>query len=311
MGVALDVVTAAARDAALIAPPADEGSDAYFSSVAVAEGAVWVIGDPLDRTLWRIDSSSGELTATVPLPFAPKDVAVGERGVWVSSQVDDTVSRVDPATGSVTDTVAVGAGASGVAVGLGSVWVANTFDGTISRVDPQTVEVTEHDRRRRRPGRRRSRRATPCWVVLDERLDRRPRFRRRLRSKCRIVTVCEGFYGLTSEPSIAGAELPLLRRGATLAGPRPTDGVADATVAGKSVRLFFGCGDQTGETALAETRRLVEQVGVDVLIGPTTSARDSRSRSTRGVDPTSLSSRRLRRRLDAPRSGAEPLQVRT
>ena len=83
-----------------------------------------------------------------------------------------------------------------------------------------------------------------------------------------LITVCEGFYGLTSEPSRAGAELPLLRRGASLAGPRPTDGVVDAKVAGKSVRLFFGCGDQTGETALAETRRLVEQAGVDVLIGP-------------------------------------------
>jgi ABC-type branched-subunit amino acid transport system substrate-binding protein len=34
------------------------------------------------------------------------------------------------------------------------------------------------------------------------------------------------------------------------------------------VRLILGCGDQTGETALAETRRLVEQAGVDVLIGP-------------------------------------------
>ena len=139
----LDVVTAALEKPRFIAPPADEGSDAYFSSVAVADGDVWVIGDPLDHRLWRFDASSGELTATVPLPFAPKDVAVGERGVWVSSQVDDTVSRVDPSTGSVTDTVAVGAGASGVAVGLGSVWVANTIDGTISRVDPQTVEVTD------------------------------------------------------------------------------------------------------------------------------------------------------------------------
>ena len=233
--------------------------------MAAADGYVWVIGDPLDHRLWRFDASSGELAATVMLPFAPKDVAVGERGVWVSSQVDDTVSRVDPSTGSVADTVAVGAGASGVAVGLGSVWVANTIDGTISRVDPQTVEVTETIDVEGDPvdvavG------EDAVWVVStgasiagaadsDE-------------VRIGLVTVCEGFYGLTSEPAIAGAELPLLRRGATLAGPRPTDGVAGATVAGKSVRLFFGCGDQTGETALAESRRLVEQVGVDVLIGP-------------------------------------------
>jgi branched-chain amino acid transport system substrate-binding protein len=83
-----------------------------------------------------------------------------------------------------------------------------------------------------------------------------------------VMTVCEGAYALTSEPSVAGAELPLLERGASLLGPSSTDGVTNATVAGKSIRLFLGCGDQTGETALAEARRLVEQVGVDVLIGP-------------------------------------------
>ncbi len=150
----LDVITAELRRPLFLAPPADEGSDAYFSSVAVAGGDVWVIGDPLDHRLWRIDAGTGEIAATFPLPSAPKDIAVGERGVWVSSQVDDALLRIDPATGSVTDRVPVGAGASGVAVGLGSVWVANTIDGTISRVDPRTSRGHGDDRRRGRPGRR-------------------------------------------------------------------------------------------------------------------------------------------------------------
>ena len=259
----LDVVTAKLEDPLFMPPPADEGSDAYFSGVAVADGDVWVVGDPLDHRLWRIDATTGKLAATVRLPFAPKDVAVGEDGVWVSSQLDDTVSRIDPETGSVTDTTPVGAGASGVAVGHGSVWVANSIDGTISRVDAHTVEVTDtidvdggavdvavgDD---------------AVWVVADE--------SRAATGDSEIhiglITVCEGYYALTSEPSVAGAELPLLNRGATLAGARSTDGVTDATIAGKSVGLVLGCGDQTGEKAVAEARRLVEQVGVDVLIGP-------------------------------------------
>ncbi|HEY5873170.1 MAG TPA: protein kinase [Gaiellaceae bacterium] len=260
----LDVVTAELENPLFISPPADEGSDSYFSSVAVADGDVWVIGDPLDHTLWRIDAETGKLNTTVRLPFAPKDIAVGGGAVWVSSQLDDTLSRIDPETTSITDTVQVGAGASGVAVGLGAVWVANTLDGTVSRVDPGTVEVTETIDVDGRPvdiavG------DDAVWIAAnatptdgddsDE-------------VRIGLITVCEGAYGLTSEPSVAGAELPLLRRGATLAGASSTDGITGASVAGKPVRLFLGCGDQTGETALTETRRLVEQVGVDVLIGP-------------------------------------------
>jgi branched-chain amino acid transport system substrate-binding protein len=40
-------------------------------------------------------------------------------------------------------------------------------------------------------------------------------------------------------------------------------------IAGRKVRLFFACGDDTAKKALWEARRLVESVGVDVLIGPT------------------------------------------
>ena len=259
----LDVVTAKLEKPLFIAPPADEGSDAYFSSVAVDGGDVWVIGDPLDRRLWRVDTGTGQLVATVPLPFAPKDVAVGEGAVWVSSQLDDTLSRVDPATGAVTDTTSVGAGAAGVAAGGGSVWVANSIDGTISRVDPATVEVRDTIDVDGNPvdvaiG------DDAVWVVADD--GKAASSDEAIRIG--LITVCEGFYALTSEPSIAGAVLPLLDRGATLAGARPTDGVTSATVAAKSVGLVLGCGDQTAETALAETRRLVEQVGVDVLIGP-------------------------------------------
>jgi len=259
----LDLATGELERPLYLAPPADEGSDAYFSGVAVSGRDIWVIGDPLDRTLWRIDAVTRKVVSTVRLPFAPKDVAVGEGALWVSSQLDDTLYRVDPATGSVTGSVPVGAGASGVAVGLGGVWVTSAIAGTISRIDPQTAEVTDTIDVEGGPvdialG------DDAVWVVVEE-----PAADGDSDDEIRIglIAVCEGHYGLTYEPSIAGAELPLLRRGATLAGARPTDGIANATVADKPIRLFLGCGDQTGETALAETRRLVERAGVDVLIG--------------------------------------------
>jgi branched-chain amino acid transport system substrate-binding protein len=223
-----------------------------------------VIGDPLDRRLWRIDAETATLRATVALPFAPKDVAVGEGAVWVSSQLDDTLSRIDATTGEVTDTVQVGAGASGVAVGLGAVWVASAIAGTVSRIDPTTAEVAETIDVDGSPvdlaiG------DDEVWVVASE---HQVAGEGSDEVTVGILTICDGAYSLTSEPSIAGAELPLLSRGATLAGAQPGDGVTGATVAGRTIRLAFGCGDQTGETALSETRRLVEQAQADVVIGP-------------------------------------------
>ena len=260
----LNVVTAELDSRVLIAPPADEGSDAYYSSVAVGNGDVWVVGDPLDRVLWRLDATTGKLEATLPLPFAPKDVAVGEGGVWVSSQLDDTVSRIDPATGSVAHTTPVGEGAAGVAVGLGSVWVANAIAGTISRVDPASAKVTETIDVDGNPVDVAVGNAA-VWVATNDSADT---VDQDADVTIGVLAVCEGYYGVTYEASLAGAELPLLSRGARLVSTRPGDGVTGATVAGKDVRLALGCGDQTGETALAETRRLVEQVGADVLIGP-------------------------------------------
>ncbi len=233
----LNVVTATLERPLFIAPPADEGSDAYFSSVAVADGDVWVIGDPLDHRLWRIDAETGTLRATVPLPFAPKDVAVGSGAVCGS----------EPARRHAL------ADRSGD--GLGH----------------------RHGAGRRRCVRRRRRASAPCGSRTRSTARSLASTRRRSRSRTRststatpstsrsattrsgssptraqaagddsdevrigLITVCEGAYGLTSEPSIAGAELPLLRRGATLAGAKlDATASAGATVAGKDVRLVL------------------------------------------------------------------------
>ena len=80
---------------------------------------------------------------------------------------------------------------------------------------------------------------------------------------------CYGPFGLGNQLLTAGAELPFVRRGATLRGNQPTDGVRPVTVAGRRVELVLDC-DFYGSTVseLAAARRLVEQRHVDILLTP-------------------------------------------
>jgi streptogramin lyase len=111
--------------------------------MAVGGGSIWVLGDAADHRIWRLDERTGELLATIALPFVGRAVAWGDGGLWVSGQIDDVAARIDPETNRIDRRVRVGRGASGIAVGGGSVWVADTLDGTVSRIDPQRGLVTE------------------------------------------------------------------------------------------------------------------------------------------------------------------------
>ena len=111
--------------------------------LAMGYGSVWVLGDGIDRRMWRLDRLSGRILATIKLPFIPRTVAAGEGGVWVTAPLDDRVLRIDPETNAITKTIATGRGTSGVAVGAGSVWVTSTIDGTVSRIDPGSDEVVD------------------------------------------------------------------------------------------------------------------------------------------------------------------------
>jgi tRNA A-37 threonylcarbamoyl transferase component Bud32/DNA-binding beta-propeller fold protein YncE len=124
-----------------IAPPRDERGDSYFSGIAVGAGGLWVLGDPTDPMLWRIDPATGKLAATIRLPFAPTDVAVGDGSVWVTSARANALARIDPSTNHVTAAIPAGKGAGAVAVGAGSVWVADQVGGTITRIDPHTLRA--------------------------------------------------------------------------------------------------------------------------------------------------------------------------
>jgi branched-chain amino acid transport system substrate-binding protein len=90
--------------------------------------------------------------------------------------------------------------------------------------------------------------------------------------KIGIYADCSGFFGGYYDASLAAAELPLIQRGARRAGPDVTDGITGLSFGGRPVKLYFGCDDIGGSMnhgTIREVRRLVEKVGVDILIGPT------------------------------------------
>jgi hypothetical protein len=122
-------------------PRSAETTRLALRDMAVGYGAVWVLGDPVDRRVFRLDPHSGRILGATVLPSAPRSIAAGAGGIWVTGPIDDTLTRLDPATGKVEGTVHVPAGAGGVAAGAGSVWVASGLDGSVSRIDPRTLRI--------------------------------------------------------------------------------------------------------------------------------------------------------------------------
>ena len=116
------------------------------SSLAVGEGAVWVLGLE-DSTLSRIDPETKKVVKRFRLRRAPTDIAAGAGAVWVKG--DGRLARIDPDTGKATRTIKLpdtgypgdlpfqNWGFPQIAVGAGAVWAIND-DRTVSRIDPDT-----------------------------------------------------------------------------------------------------------------------------------------------------------------------------
>ena len=86
-----------------------------------------------------------------------------------------------------------------------------------------------------------------------------------------ILGQCEGPFGGFHEDTVAGVTLAMINEaGATSNSPDTAlDGWSGAEVAGTSIELTgIACGDDTPDTILGEVRRLVEQEGANVVIGP-------------------------------------------
>ncbi len=86
-----------------------------------------------------------------------------------------------------------------------------------------------------------------------------------------IMTDCKGAFAFGYELDIGGAQAAFAQYagGKVKNKNKPSAGMTGIKVGGHNVQIVgYGCGDDTGPTALKETRRLMEQLKADVMIGP-------------------------------------------
>ena len=72
-----------------------------FRELALGAGSLWVLGDALDRRLWRLDARTGRIEATIPLRFPPTSVTVADGTAWITDGFSDrSCPSTPPATAS-------------------------------------------------------------------------------------------------------------------------------------------------------------------------------------------------------------------
>src|SRR6202158_850231 len=86
--------------------------------------------------------------------------------------------------------------------------------------------------------------------------------------KLGILSDCLGDFGSFYNDDLGGALAVLAaHHGGQQSGALRKDGMTGAVIAGKQINIVgFGCSDSTSAKALEETRRLVEQLGADIMI---------------------------------------------
>ena len=86
-----------------------------------------------------------------------------------------------------------------------------------------------------------------------------------------IMTDCKGAFGFGYEPDIGGAQAAFAQyAGGKPKNPKkPSAGMTGIKIAGKTVNVVgYGCGNDTVDLAVTETKRLMEGLKADVMIGP-------------------------------------------
>src|SRR6266542_2996639 len=86
-----------------------------------------------------------------------------------------------------------------------------------------------------------------------------------------IMTDCKGAFGFGYDYDSGGAQAAFAQyaHGKVKNKNKPTAGMTGITVAGKQIKIVgYGCGNDTVPTAVTETKRLMEQLKADVMVGP-------------------------------------------
>jgi branched-chain amino acid transport system substrate-binding protein len=89
--------------------------------------------------------------------------------------------------------------------------------------------------------------------------------------KVAIMTDCKGAFGGAFEVDIGGAMAAFAQyAGGKPNNPKkPSAGITGATAGGRPIKIVgYGCGNDTVPLAISETRRLMEKLNADVMVGP-------------------------------------------
>jgi sugar lactone lactonase YvrE len=110
-------------------------------AVLAAAGSIWTT---TSGGVARVDPSTGEVVASIPVGAFPHRLAVVDGGIWATVETPGRVVRVDPATNEVVASIDVGGIPVGLAGGAGSLWVVDTAGHRVVRVNTVagTVEGT-------------------------------------------------------------------------------------------------------------------------------------------------------------------------
>jgi branched-chain amino acid transport system substrate-binding protein len=89
--------------------------------------------------------------------------------------------------------------------------------------------------------------------------------------KIAIMSECKGAFGSFDNQDMAGAVSAFSQFAGAKPknAAKPRDGFTGGAINGHPLKLVgVGCGDDTSDTAIKEVRRLMEQLGADMLVGP-------------------------------------------
>jgi len=89
--------------------------------------------------------------------------------------------------------------------------------------------------------------------------------------KLAIMSDCQGAFGAFYEQDIGGAQSAFAQFAGGKAKNRnkPSAGMTGITIGGRPVKIVgYGCSNDTAAKAISETKRLMEKLNADILIGP-------------------------------------------
>jgi branched-chain amino acid transport system substrate-binding protein len=89
--------------------------------------------------------------------------------------------------------------------------------------------------------------------------------------KLAILSDCQGAFGAFYEPDIGGAQAAFAKFGGgkPVDPKKPSAGMTGITLGGTPVKIVgYGCSNDTAAKAISETKRLMEKLGADIMIGP-------------------------------------------